>query len=182
MIAKLVSWLRRRKRQKYIEGLVARGLKLGNNVHIVDQCFWDAAHCYLIQIDDNVTIAPNVTFLAHDASTKEFLNYTKLGKVHVKENSFIGHSAIIMPGVTVGKNTIIGSGSVVTKDIPDGVIAAGNPARIITTLESYLEKVKADVSENNKTIFGQDYHIYNLDDKKRAELVKSATGTTGYID
>lgn len=182
MVGKLISWLRRRKRQNYIQGLVAKGLKLGNDVHIVDQCFLDAAHCYLIQIDNNVTIAPNVTLLAHDASTKEFLNYTKLGKVHIKENTFLGHSSIIMPGVTVGKNCIIGAGSVVTKDIPDGVVAAGAPAKIITTLDAYLEKIKKDVADNNKTVFGSDYHIYNLDDKKRAELVKSATGTFGYID
>lgn len=182
MLGKLLSWARTKKRERYIQGLVARGLKLGKNVSIVDQCFLDAAHCYLIQLDDNVTLAPNVTILVHDASTKLHLGYTKLGKVHVRENSFIGHSAILLPGVTIGPNAIVGAGSVVSKSVPEGAIAVGNPAKVISTVEAYVEKIKTDVSSNNKKIYNSDYHIYNLDDRKRAELIASATGTTGYIE
>ena len=54
--------------------------------------------------------------------------------VHIEDNVWIGDSAIICKGVTIGANSIIGAGSVVTKDIPDNVIAAGNPARVIRKL------------------------------------------------
>lgn len=55
-------------------------------------------------------------------------------KVHIKQNAWIGYNSIILKGVTIGKNTIIGAGSVVTRDIPDNVIAAGNPCVVIREL------------------------------------------------
>jgi len=52
---------------------------------------------------------------------------------YIGQNSFVGASAVIMPGVRVGAGSIVGAGSVVTRDVPDGVIVAGNPAKIIKT-------------------------------------------------
>ena len=110
---------------------MSKGLKLGKGVEIIDTFFFDPSHCYLISIGDNCTICPGVRLIAHDASTKKFLGYTKLGKIDIKENCFIGDSTIILPGVTIGPNSIIGAGSVVTKNIPPNVVAAGNPARVL---------------------------------------------------
>ena len=79
----------------------------------------DDSHAWLIEIGDNVTLAPRVHILAHDASTKLYLGYTKIGRVRIGNDVFIGHVTIILPGVTIGDNVVIGAGSVVKSDIPD---------------------------------------------------------------
>ena len=61
----------------------------------------------------------------------------KVGKIHVKSGVFIGCRSIILPGVTIGKNSVIGAGSVVTKNVGDYEVWAGNPARFIKTIEEY---------------------------------------------
>jgi len=169
----------KKKREAYINKLVDRGLCLGKNVEIIDTFFFDPSHCYLISIGDNCTICPGVRLIAHDASTKKFLGYTKLGKIDIKENCFIGDSAIILPGVTIGPNSIVGAGAVVTKDVPPGMVAAGNPAKVIGTLDEYLKKVRS-LSENKK-VFDEDYFIEHLDDKKRKELLDSVGNSLGFI-
>ena len=58
----------------------------------------------------------------------------QIGKIHLKKNVWLGTGVTILPGVTIGENTIVGAGSVVTKDLPANVIAAGNPARIVRKL------------------------------------------------
>ena len=60
----------------------------------------------------------------------------KQGKVHIKRNARIGSHSVVMPGVTVGENSIIGAFSFVNKDIPDNVVAVGTPAKIIKKLEN----------------------------------------------
>ena len=80
-----------------------------------------------------MTLAPRVHILAHDASSKGFLNYTLIAPVKIGSDCFIGAGSIILPGVTIGDNVIIGAGSVVTKSIPDNSIAVGNPARVISS-------------------------------------------------
>ena len=168
------------KKKRYINGLVARGMKLGKNVLIVDTFFFDPSHCYLISIGDNCTICPNVRLIAHDASIKKHLGYTKFGKIDIKENCFIGDSTIILPNVTIGAHSIVGSGSIVTKSIPPHTVAAGNPAKPICSLEEYLLKIKSLVTDETK-IFGEDYEIGNLNASKRKELLDAVENSIGFI-
>ena len=165
--------------ERYLTNLKKGGLNIGSNVIILDNVLFDPAHCFLISVGDNCTICPNVRFIAHDASTKLKLGYTKIGRIEIRENCFIGDSAIILPGVKVGPNSIIGAGSVVTKDVPPETVAAGNPAKVVSSLEEYLKKV--DSLSKNKKIFGKQYHIKNLDDKKRSEIIASLIDGTGFI-
>ena len=144
MIGNLLSRLRRAKHNYYIKGLVKKGLKIGKNSQIVDECFLDAAHCYLIDIQDNCTIAPKVSFIAHDASTYKFLGYSRIGNITVESNCFIGFGATILPGVTIGTNSIVAAGSVVTKSVPADSIVAGNPAKVISKTSEYLTRIKAE--------------------------------------
>lgn len=101
--------------------------------------------CCLLTIGNNVTISTNVTFLMHDNAICKPTHdkYTDvLGRVNVEDNCFIGDGAIILPGVTIAHDSIIGAGSVVTKStIPDSVYC-GNPAKRISSVEEYYLKNK----------------------------------------
>lgn len=94
----------------------------------------------LIIIGDDFTSAPGSIILAHDASTfihskKYRVQITKIGN-----KVFLGANAVVLPGVTIGNNVIIGAGSIVTKDIPDNCVVAGNPARVKCTVKEYMDK------------------------------------------
>lgn len=87
-----------------------------------------------IYIDDKVMFGPNVTIATAnhpiDPGLREkAMQYNK--PVHICENVWIGAGTVIVPGVTIGKNSVIGAGSVVTKDIPENVVAVGNPCRVL---------------------------------------------------
>lgn len=92
------------------------------------------------------------TILGHDGSI-DVLNRAygkkldRVGKIDIKDNVFIGHGAIILPGVTIGPNVIVGAGSVVTKNIPEGVIAVGNPAKPIGRTYDLVEKLEKQTKD-----------------------------------
>lgn len=123
-----------------IEKWKKKGLVLGENVEIEKGCSLDPSFPWLISIGNNVTIAPEVCILAHDASMKYSNGKTKLGKVKVGDNVFIGTKSIILPGITIGNNTIIGAASIVTSDVPDNVVVCGSPAKIVSTINDYNAK------------------------------------------
>ena len=117
-------------------------MKIGENFNIQKEVVLDDSHCWLITIGNNVTLAPRVHVLCHDASTKFFLNYTKIGPVTIGNNVFVGASTTILPSVMIGDNVIIASNSVVTKDIPTNSMVAGVPAKIIGRVSDYIEEQK----------------------------------------
>jgi len=132
-----------------IDKLYRRGLKTGKNFCRMSGVTIDASHCYHITIGDDVILAPNVHVLAHDMSTYMFLGKTRAANVRIGNKVFVGASTIILPGVSIGDNVVIGAGSVVTKDIPSNSVAAGNPARVICSLDAYLERIKGKMKEEN---------------------------------
>ena len=85
--------------------------------------------------------------LAHDASLGIFVQKYKVGKVIIHGRVFIGMDTIIMPGVEIGPNAIIGANSVVTNSIPPNSVAAGFPARIICSLEEYISKYTTKIQK-----------------------------------
>lgn len=99
---------------------------------------------YLVKIGNNCVIAEGVKFITHDGVSsilrKEIPNLHVFGKIEVKDNSFIGMDVIILPDVTIGPNSAVGAGSVVTKDVPPNTVVAGVPAKAICSLEHYKEK------------------------------------------
>lgn len=110
-------------------------LKIGDNVTIGSGFF--ATCVKKIEIKDNVLISDRV-FISdhiHDyENIKKPISKQKLkfkGEVIIKEGSFIGINSVIMPGVTIGKNSVVGASSVVTKDVPDYSVVVGNPAKLI---------------------------------------------------
>lgn len=163
------------------EKLISMGMKVGKNFGRLHGVILDPSHCWLIEIGDNVTMAPRVHVLAHDASTKQFLGYTKLGRVTIGDNVFIGAESVILPGVTIGNNVIIGANSTVTKDIPDNVVVAGTPARVICTLEEYLNKEKEDMKVS--PIYGEEYTLrQNVSMELRMKQKEELQNKKGYID
>ncbi|WP_237417404.1 acyltransferase [Halobacillus litoralis] len=92
--------------------------------------------------------------LAHDASTKRLkdFEYTKVGSIKIEDNAFIGVRSLIMPGVTIGKNSIVAGGSVVTKSVPPNTIVGGIQAKKIGTLAQY-EAVRKEHFMNTKKIY-----------------------------
>lgn len=120
--------------------LVENGLKIGKNTAINAGFSIDGAWPWLISIGDDVTISTNVTILAHDASTNIVRQSTRLGRVTIGNNVFIGTRTVILCGVTVGDDVVIGAGSVVSHDLPSGGVYAGVPARRICSIAEYREK------------------------------------------
>ena len=121
-----------------IEKLRRKGVTIGENVHIFDTSI-DSLFPFLVSIGDNVTLT-DVKILAHDASTYKQLGYTKVGKVTIGNDVFVGARSLILPNVTIGDKVIIGAGSIVTKSIPGNSVAVGNPCRVICTYDEYMEK------------------------------------------
>lgn len=106
-------------------------------------------NCYIdrhINIDRNIIVGSNVTIsshlviLGHDASTKKFIKKTRLQKTIIGNNCFIGMHAIILPGITIGQNSIVGANSVVTHNIPANSVCVGNPANIVSSTEEFIKK------------------------------------------
>ncbi len=164
------------------EKLVSMGMKVGKKFVRLNGVILDPSHCWLLEIGDNVMIAPRVHILCHDASTKIFFGYTKIARVKICDNVFIGAESVILPGVTVGNNVVIGAGSIVTKDVPDNVVVAGNPARVICSIDDYLEKEKNRMAQS--PVYGEEYTLrQNVSMEKKMQQKADLEGRViGYID
>lgn len=126
-----------------------QGVNIGKNCWIGSLNF--GSEPYLVTIGDHVQITDHVAFFTHGGGwvfRNEIPDMDFFGKIIVKDNVYIGSGSYILPGVTIESNVIIAARSVVTKSIPEGVIVAGNPARIIGTIEDYKNKI---VKYNLKT-------------------------------
>jgi len=112
-----------------------RGVKVGKNVFIGINVFFDDARPDLITIEDNVTILVGSTIIAHVYPPRHFKKIIKFREqgITLKNHCYIAANSLILPGVTIGEYSIIGSGSVVTKDIPPYSLAYGVPARVVRT-------------------------------------------------
>ncbi len=155
-----------------VEVFKKMGVKIGKNVHISNHgVIIDWSHSWLVNIGDNVRIAPNVHILTHDGIMKNYVNYSKIALVEIKNNALLGAGSLILPGVTIGENSVIGAGSVVIKDIPDNCIAAGNPAKVICSLDEYIKKQKLFIHDEN--CFDESYTLRGkITEEKKKEMIK----------
>lgn len=110
--------------------LIESDVIIGHNVTVKSGVFlWDGT-----RIEDNVFIGPNATF-TNDPMPRSKVYPESFSGVRVKRGASVGANATILPGVTIGVNAMVGAGAVVTKDVPDNTVVAGNPAKVIKYLE-----------------------------------------------
>jgi acetyltransferase-like isoleucine patch superfamily enzyme len=131
--------------------LIKQGATIGKNVQIVDRFKFQYEPWYakLIEIEDGVVLSAGVRLVNHDSSYSNVFGDlpVKYGKIFIRQNTYIGVNSIILCGVTIGENCIIGAGSVVNKDIPSNSVAAGNPVKIISSIDEGLAKYKNRMSD-----------------------------------
>lgn len=130
-----------------------KNIEVGNNFMTNYNCvILDVAK---VIIGNNVMFGPNVSILTaghpiHWESRNSGYEYGI--EIHIGDNVWIGANTVVNPGVKIGKNSVIGSGSVVTKDIPENVVAVGNPCRILKSITEedrkyYYKKREFDVDD-----------------------------------
>jgi acetyltransferase-like isoleucine patch superfamily enzyme len=152
-----------------------RGTRIGKHVYIVQGTFLEESRPWLIELHDHVTIGANVTIATHDA-IYNLIDGTipyRYGKVVIKKHSVICPCSVIMPGVTIGEGSVVAPMSLVNRDVPDGVIAGGNPLRIIMTVAEGIEKNKKHV---------QRYSDIDKATKYPWKMDRSMAGLTNYRD
>ena len=112
--------------------------KIGNLKH--QNARIDGLTPMLVEIGDNFVSAPGSVILSHDASTFIHTGKYRVEKTVIGDSVFLGANAVILPGVKVGHGAIIGAGAVVSSDVAPNTVVAGNPARVICTVEEYITK------------------------------------------
>lgn len=141
------------------EYLKAKGIfgAIGDNVEYMPRIV--PLYANLIRIHNNVSITSNVKFVPHDVSHKvinHWLEETrrserlteKIGCIEIMDNVFIGSGSIILYNVHIGPNSIIGAGSIVTRDVPPNSVVAGVPAKVIGTYEDFVNRrISRETSE-----------------------------------
>lgn len=120
------------------------GVKIGGGNFIADKDHWPS-EAYLITVGSNCMITAGVKIFTHggaQVARRKYPNYDVFGMVEVGDYCYIGTNSLIMPGVKIGNGSMVAAGSVVTKSVPPNMVVGGNPARILCTVDEYIERNK----------------------------------------
>lgn len=133
------------------------GVKMGKGCLISTKNL--SSEPYLIEMGDLVRVANDVKFFTHGGVYSQHRKYNKsmehFGKIKIGNYSYIGDSCLVMGGVTIGDDVIVAAGTVVSKSVPDGVMVAGNPMRIIGNTEDFVKRmIQNDVMGENTKLQG----------------------------
>jgi len=132
--------------ERWIEHLRSLGMVIGNDCRILDRNV--PGEPFLVRIGDHVTITSGCRLVTHDGGIwiyrqqEPWIN--RYAPIEIRDNCFLGLNSIILPGVTIGPNSIVAAGSVVTKDVPPDSIVGGVPAKVIAGTKEYLARVRAE--------------------------------------
>ena len=146
IILKIASIWQNILKQATIEAAKNRGLKIGENLYVQGVPNF-GSEPFLIEIGNHVTLAEGVSFINHGGDalvTKRIEKYKdgrNFGRIKIGNNTFIGKGTILMPGISIGNNCIIGSLSVVSSSVPDNSVYAGTPVKFICTIDEYGERL-----------------------------------------
>jgi len=121
-----------------------RKIIIGKNTYISPKAYIDHHKSYSVEIGENCYITRDCIILDHTQDKQggplKLWGGIEYGKVKIGNNVFIGVKSVIMPGVTIGDNVIIGAMSLVTKDIPSNVVAFGQPAKVIKSIDEVITR------------------------------------------
>jgi acetyltransferase-like isoleucine patch superfamily enzyme len=122
---------------------IGRACRVNPDVVVTDPAY--------VRLGDNVTLA-SCALIGHDASIGVIgralgKRLDAVGKIDIRDNVFVGHGAIVLPGVTIGPNAIVAAGAVVNRDVAPGTVVGGVPARQISTFDSLAERLEARTRE-----------------------------------
>lgn len=114
--------------------MVDRCIRLGKNVYVNFNSIW--LDTCLIEVGDRTLIGPNCSFYSATHPLDPYLRMGTQGPeygkpVKIGPDCWFGGNCIVLPGVTIGRGVVVGAGSVVTRDVPDFAVVAGNPARVL---------------------------------------------------
>lgn len=156
-----------RDQKKKIEWLRLCGMKIGEGTIL--GCGLEAfPEPFMVELGKNVYFAASVQLLTHDGSLSWLTRKMgltdkrteKIGRIIIKDNCFIGARAMIMHDVTIGKNCIVAAGAVVTKDVPDNSVVGGCPAKVICSVEEYIERNKHRKDYTCRMSYGEKRKYY----------------------
>jgi acetyltransferase-like isoleucine patch superfamily enzyme len=121
------------------------GVEIGEDVEIFGaNLFTFGSEPYLVSIGNKVTISHDVDFITHDGGMRvarfKYPGAYIYGRIKVGDCCFLGAHCILLPGLKIGVGSVIGSGSIVTGEIPPGVVAIGAPAKPINSVEGYIQE------------------------------------------
>jgi acetyltransferase-like isoleucine patch superfamily enzyme len=125
----------------------SQGAEIGEGVEIFGaNLFTFGSEPYLVSIGNGVTISHNVDFITHDGGLRvaraKYPDAYLYGRIHVADRCFVGAHCVFLPGAKVGAGTVIGSGSIVTGEIPPDVVAVGAPAKAVKSVDEYVQAKK----------------------------------------
>lgn len=165
-IIRKIFYTEKSSSDNYVRYLRKIGCRIGKNttIFVPMKTNIDTTRPYLVEIGDNVNITQGVTILTHgyDWNVLRFVFNDMIGsagKVKIGNNVFIGVNSTILKGVTIGNNVIVGANSLVCKDIDDNVVVAGNPAKVIMTIDEYYNKRKNEYIDEAKECAREIYKV-----------------------
>lgn len=151
-----------------------KGVKIGKNTVIYGSDYlMFSTEPWLVTIGENCSITEGVKFLTHDGGTlvtknldKSIEDFVICGNIQIGNNTYIGIRTIILPGVVIGSNCIIGCGSIVTKDIPDNSVACGVPCKVVSDTNKYIQKVHDIIDGKNNRYYQNLNYMHSLNPRK----------------
>jgi maltose O-acetyltransferase len=161
--------------------MVKHGLQLGDSTHIAHPIYLDRLHPWLITIGDHCNLAPYVALVTHDQTLNQYTGQTRLGCVTIGSRVNIGVGAILLPGTTIGEDSVVAAGAVVHGDVPAGSLVAGNPAQV-----SSIRAVAAwhQVSATRAPSWPREGWTLDTgitEERKREQREALADGKSGYV-